>query len=56
MKVQRWKLLTEEEGQDLIEYALLAALLSLISFAALTNLGPVVSDVWPRFTTILSSV
>ena len=56
MNVQLLKLLTEEEGQDLIEYALLAALLSLVSFAALTNLGPVISNVWPRFTTILSSV
>jgi len=50
------RLLIREEGQDLLEYALLAALLSIVSVVALTNLGPVISNVWPRFTTTLSSV
>lgn len=50
------KLLRQDEGQDLLEYALLGALLSIVSVLALRALGPVISDVFPRFTKIISSV
>jgi pilus assembly protein Flp/PilA len=35
-----------EEGQDLVEYALLAALLSIVSIATLKILGPKIAAVW----------
>jgi len=35
-----------EEGQDLVEYALLAALLSIVSIAALKTLGPKIAATW----------
>ena len=40
--------IVREEGQDLVEYALLAALLSIVSIAALTLLGPVIANVWTQ--------
>ena len=38
--------IAREEGQDLVEYALLAALLSIVSIAALKLLGPKIALVW----------
>lgn len=38
--------IVREEGQDLVEYALLAALLSIVSIAALNLLGPKIAQVW----------
>ena len=35
-----------EDGQDLVEYALLAALLSVVSIAILTTLGGSIKAVW----------
>jgi pilus assembly protein Flp/PilA len=35
-----------EDGQDLVEYALLAALLSIVSIATLQILGPKIAAVW----------
>ena len=40
------KFVAGEEGQDLVEYALLAALLSIVSIAALKLLGPKIALVW----------
>jgi Flp pilus assembly pilin Flp len=37
------KLVTGESGQDLIEYALLVALIATVSFAALQGLGSAVA-------------
>jgi pilus assembly protein Flp/PilA len=48
MKALIRNLVAREEGQDLVEYALLAALLSIVSIAALTTLGPVIASVWAR--------
>jgi Flp pilus assembly pilin Flp len=36
-------LLLAEDGQDLVEYALLAALIAMASIVALRELGPVIS-------------
>lgn len=36
----------DDEGQDLIEYALLATFVSLASVLAVANLGTIVSDVF----------
>jgi pilus assembly protein Flp/PilA len=35
-----------EEGQDLLEYALLVALIALVAILAVTNAGQVVSDIF----------
>lgn len=39
-------LLHDDEGQDLIEYALLAGLIALVSTVALTAAGVKVSAIW----------
>ena len=56
MKALVIKFIRQEQGQDLLEYALLGALLSIVSVLALRALGPVISNVFPRFTQIISSV
>ena len=43
----------DEQGQDLIEYALLAGLISLASVVAITALGTAISG---KFTTVGASV
>lgn len=45
-----------EEGQDLVEYALLAALLSIVSIVALTSLGPIIASVWTNIQDALETV
>ena len=45
----------EEEGQDLIEYALLAALVALAATAAMTSLGGGISTVFGNVTTRLGA-
>jgi Flp pilus assembly pilin Flp len=42
MKTLLVRLVQEEEAQDLIEYALLAAFISLAALAVLMTLGPVI--------------
>lgn len=37
---------TEESGQDMIEYGLLAAFISIVAIAALQAIGPLVSAVY----------
>ena len=56
MKAMLRNLVVREEGQDLVEYALLAALLSIVSIAALTTLGPVIANVWTRIEAALTIV
>lgn len=56
MKNWMARLVTETEGQDLMEYALLASLLSIVSVVTLMVLGPAIAQVWPRFEAIFSSV
>jgi len=43
----------QEEGQDLLEYALLVALIALVAIAAVTNAGSAVSAI---FTAIANSL
>ena len=40
------RLIREEEGQDLIEYALLAGFISLVAVAAITQVGQGVNGVY----------
>jgi len=46
-------LILQEEGQDLVEYALVAAL---IGFAAVAGMGTLASDINSAFSTIGASV
>jgi pilus assembly protein Flp/PilA len=47
--------LREEEGQDLIEYALLVALIALVCVAALTTAGSQVSTIFENIKTRLTT-
>jgi Flp pilus assembly pilin Flp len=40
-----------DEGQDLVEYALLAAFLAVVSVAGLQSLGPVIAGYYSNLTT-----
>lgn len=43
-----------EEGQDLVEYALLMALISLVCIAAINNVGTVVNSVFVAISSSLA--
>ena len=49
-------LLHDDEGQDLIEYALLAGLIALVSTLALTNAGTEVKGIWEDIQGALEAV
>jgi pilus assembly protein Flp/PilA len=46
----------DDEGQDLIEYALLAGLISLVAVATVTTAGEKVRDIFSTITTQLGTV
>ena len=45
------RFIKEEEGQDLIEYALLAALISVVAFALISGIGIGVSNIYETVNT-----
>ena len=49
------RFIREEEGQDLIEYALLAALIAVAAIAAITAVGTNINAVFGNVNTHLSS-
>jgi pilus assembly protein Flp/PilA len=49
-----WNLARGEEGQDLLEYALLVALIALVAVAAITLTGNNVSAIFTRIATALT--
>ena len=53
MKQLMTNLLKDESGQDLIEYALIAALIALVAITALTSVGTKVSSVLTDIATSL---
>ena len=53
MKNLMHRLITETEGQDLIEYALLAALIALAAITAMQNLGTAING---KFSTVSSQL
>jgi Flp pilus assembly pilin Flp len=47
----------DESGQDLLEYALLVALISLVATAAVTNVGLTLRDVfWNAISAMMGTV
>lgn len=46
MKTFFAKLVKEESGQDMVEYALLAAFISIIAIITIRNIGPLVDTVY----------
>jgi pilus assembly protein Flp/PilA len=55
MKNLLLRLWREEEGQDLVEYALLLVLIALVAIAAITTVGKAVSNVFSNAATNLTS-
>ena len=49
------RFIRQTEGQDLIEYALLAALIALAAVAAMTNLGGAINTKFDSVSTSLGS-
>lgn len=48
--------LKNEEGQDLVEYALLLGLIALVAVVAITAAGASVNGIWERIVTALAAV
>ncbi len=48
-------LLAREEGQDMIEYALLAALISIVAIAIIILIGPYLKDIFQDVVNGLAS-
>jgi pilus assembly protein Flp/PilA len=55
MKSRFRSLITEQSGQDLVEYALLAAIVAIGSVAALTAFRTVISTAWTTISGMLSN-
>jgi pilus assembly protein Flp/PilA len=48
--------LRHEDGQDLIEYGLLAGLIALVAIAAVTAVGSTINTMfWQTFTSVIAS-
>jgi pilus assembly protein Flp/PilA len=48
------RFLRDEQGQDMVEYALLAAFISIVAIAALRAIGPLVNTIYGRIQTALT--
>ena len=44
----------DEQGQDMVEYALLAAFISIVAIATLRLIGPLVNAIYVRIQTALT--
>ena len=42
------RFIREEDGQDMVEYGLLAAFISIVAIAALRAIGPLVNNIYIR--------
>ena len=47
------RMLAEDDGQDLIEYSLLAALISVVSLLAISSLGSAVNQYYGTLATLI---
>jgi len=48
------KLFRDEEGQDMVEYALLAAFISIVAILTIRNIGPLITAIYQRVETALT--
>ena len=53
--ISRLQILMREEGQDLVEYALVVALISLAATAGMTSLASNINSAFSRLATTMSS-
>jgi pilus assembly protein Flp/PilA len=56
MKNLMKRLVREDEGQDLIEYALLAGFISLVAVTMITNVGAGVNGVYSNINTQVHNI
>ena len=56
MKALFKRFVREEEGQDLIEYALLAGFISLVAIVAITSVGNGLNSVYGNINTTVSTI
>jgi pilus assembly protein Flp/PilA len=56
MKALLKRFVREEEGQDLIEYALLAGFISLVAIAAITGVGQGLNSVYGNINGTVSKI
>ncbi len=52
--VKLQNLMNREEGQDLVEYALLVALIALVCVASISNLATVIQNVFSNISSSLA--
>ncbi len=50
------KMWQDDEGQDLVEYALIAGLIALVAVAAITASGKAVNAIWAKIQAALEAV
>ena len=55
LRVRNW-MAEREEGQDLIEYALLAGLIAIVAVAAITASGDAIKNIWTAIQGALEAV
>ena len=48
------KLIRNEDGQDMVEYALLAAFISIVAILTIRNIGPMINTIYQRIQTALT--
>lgn len=46
----------DEEGQDLAEYGMLAALIAVVAIVAVATLGSVLANLWSNITTAFAGL
>jgi Flp pilus assembly pilin Flp len=56
MRRQAVRLLSEDGGQDLIEYAMLAGFISLIAIAAITGIGSQVNSWYEGYANTVATI
>lgn len=50
------RIVREEEGQDLIEYSLIAGLIAVVCFTAIQATGTSISGLWTALSTAVAGV
>jgi pilus assembly protein Flp/PilA len=48
------KLIRDESGQDMVEYALLAAFISIVAILTIRNIGPLINAIYQRVQAALT--